>query len=192
MSEDEFRADLRWPIDPLGERPSIVDPEEDAPGWRPPADLDDVAPPPGDRTVAEELDRISDRVLERLRAARVALDADLAELRTELGAIRQAMSQLERTPPPPAVVGPSTLAPLVEEVGALRAAVEALAAAVTPERLDDMAEELAGVQAELVSLRRRITLRAGGEGVALTDDQLDRLAAAVAAQIRRDGRRSGP
>jgi hypothetical protein len=188
MSEDEFRADLRWPTDPLGERPRADLSDDDAPPWSPPADLEDAGP--GERALLDEVGRLSDRLLERMRGLRASLDADLAEIRTELAAVRQSLSKAGgRTPAAPP---PPDLGPLVEEMASMRASVDGIAGTVTSDRLDDLADELAGLQAELVSLRRRITLRAtAGEGASLTDEQLEQLAAAVAAHLRRDGRQGG-
>jgi hypothetical protein len=196
MSEDEFRADLRWPTDPLGERPP-AHLADDEPDWEEPVDRDDAVSSV-DRSVAEEVDRLATRILERLRSTRTAIEGDLAEVRSELAAIRQGLSALaERaTGPAPAAAPapPPDLEPLRADVADLRASVDGLATsiagAITPDRFDDIADELSGVQAELVSLRRRITLRApGAESSGLTDEQLDRLAEAVAAKLRADGRR---
>ena len=192
MSEDEFRADLRWPTDPLGERPPAhLAPEDEA--WEAGlADADAVADDAGDRTLAEEVERLADRVVERLRTTRTALEGELAELRTELAAVREGLATIaERPVPRPVAAAAPDLAPLLAELTEVRAGVDALTASITSERLDDLADELSGVQTELQSLRRRISLRApGGEGsTGLSDDQLERLAAAVAAKLGADGRR---
>jgi hypothetical protein len=187
MSDDEFRADLRWPVDPLGERPP-ADLADDEPPWSPPADLEEAGPP-GERALLEEVGRLSDRLVERMRGLRVAVEADLAEIRSELTAVRKDLSKVtKRAPVAPAGAPAADLEPLQEELAALRTSVDGVAGTITSDRLDDLADELAGLQAEIVSLRRRISLRATGEGPSLSDEQLEQLASAVAAHLRRDGR----
>jgi len=104
MPEDEFRTDLRWPTDPLGER-------EGGPGDEGAAADEEVervsevwtgesrAPvlsgaDRSSRFVVEAYDRLADRVLERLRALRVDLDSDLAEIRSEMATLRQAVDDV--------------------------------------------------------------------------------------------------
>lgn len=187
MSEDEFRADLHWPIDPLGERPPAHLAADAA--WE--AELDEPDALAGEQTMAEAVDRLADRLLERVRSTRVAIEGQLAEVRAELAAIREGLTALAERPAGRSTAGATPdLRPVLAEVAGLRASVDAMAGTITSERLDDLADELSGVQAELVSLRRRISLRApGAEGAGLTDDQLERLAAAVADRLRADGRR---
>lgn len=136
MSEDEFRTDLRWPTDPLGERrgrhlaPEDVDDEHLAP-----TAVDD-----------EPLDVDLARVLSEMATLRQAVDgvsADLTALRAERGRLQE------------------------------------------PRSFDAIAEELTGIREELVSLRRRITLRVGASTapLVLTDGQLEHLAQAVANRL---------
>jgi hypothetical protein len=169
MSEDEFRTDLRWPTDPLGERR-----DQTLDGPRRP-DGDGGVASEGADAPADDHDRGADRILERLRSLRLELDANLAEVKSEIAALRLSMSKR----PTPA------LAPLIEELAVLRSVVEEVAAAVPPTRLDAIEDELAGVGEELVSLRRRITLRADAksEPVTLADDQLEQIARGVAALL---------
>ncbi len=192
MSEDEFRADLRWPIDPLGERTPAHPSGDDSQPWSPPPELEGAGA--GELALVEEVGRLSDRLLERMRGLRVAVEADMAEIRAEIAAIRQSVSKAtERAGLAPRAGAGRDAGALHDELSALRASVDAVAASVSPDRLDDLADELAGVQTELVALRRRISLRApDAEGPSLSDEQLARLAAAVAAQLRRDGGRAGP
>ena len=187
------------------------------------------------RAVVEAYDRLAERLLQRLRVVHEDVDAGLAEVRSDVAALRQTVDDLgdrmqlrqlkasvdelrsdvaglrravlewpelervsgditslradmseitaqlttlgERPSPPPL----ASLAPLVEELAALRAELSAaqtsdavveelaalraelrsLAPASSPDLLGDaVLDELAEVRAELVSLRRRISLRA--------------------------------
>jgi hypothetical protein len=150
MPEDEFRTDLQWPIDPLGERQS------------PPPDSAPVSP--GTLThevVAEELDRLSDRLIEVLQALRSDLDADLDDVRAEVAGVRRLVDEVRERPPLPG--GPSQ----------------------PPPSLEPVLEELATVREELISLKHRIGLRAKAQADAavLTDEQIDRIARTVAERL---------
>lgn len=185
------------------------------------------------RAVVDAYDRLADRILHRLRSVHDDLGADLAEVRTELTALRQTVEdlgervqlrqlraavdelrsdvtglrrvvlewpELERVSADIAALradmtdvvaklsdleagGPGsaprvgTLAPLVEEIAALReempsldgvldelaevkAAVARRPARATAGLSDELVEELASLREEVASLRRRIPLRA--------------------------------
>ncbi|MGK2947040.1 MAG: hypothetical protein ACSLFP_00570 [Acidimicrobiales bacterium] len=186
------------------------------------------------RAVVDAYDRLADRILHRLRSVHDDLGADLAEVRTELTALRQTVEdlgervqlrqlrsavdelrsdvtglrrvvlewpELERvssdiaalradmtdvvgklddfgTAAPGATPRLGTLAPLMEEITALREEMPSLdavldelaevkaAVARRPSRTADgmsreVVEELAALRTEVAALRRRISLRAG-------------------------------
>ncbi len=110
MSDDEFSAELRWPLDPF--RGPRVDPVDEPPSPSPATALVEgsaprIAPSPTQvesgegiesarigRFVVDAFDRLAGRVLERLRALSDGLDSDLAEVRSELATLRQAVDDL--------------------------------------------------------------------------------------------------
>lgn len=159
------------------------------------------------RAMVDGYDRLADRVLHRLQVVREDLDADLADLRSEVTSLREAVEdvgnrvqlrqlrsaidelrsdvaglrrvvlewpELERVSAditalradmadiirrladsaqlsgPAAPLG--SLAPLVEEIAALRGDLPSL---------EPVADELAGLRGEVAALRRRIALRVG-------------------------------
>ena len=94
--------------------------------------------------------------LERVSADITALRADMTEL-------------LAQGPPPtggaaaPAKLQLQQLAPLMEEISAIRGALESRPAGGGSSASDEVLEELAGLRSEVKALRRRITLRAPAE-----------------------------
>jgi ABC-type transporter Mla subunit MlaD len=148
MPEDEFRTELSWPTDPLGERPAADDEAAEPTGQQ-----DSPPPPPK----PDGHDDAGDRLLERVDTLRRDVDAHLAGLRAELAGIRGSLAELlER----PTETSRGSAAPSIEPLLA----------------------ELAQMRDELVSLRRRITLRADAQAdtAVLSDEQLDRIARTVA------------
>ena len=149
MPEDEFRTDLQWPTDPLGER-------HDQPGTE--ADVPSAPRPAIGRA---ELGELADRILEALATVRADLNTDLDGLRADVAALRQSIDEvLERPPPVPAGKAPPlpSLAPVLEEIAqvrkelaslkrriGLRAEADADAAVLTDEQLDRIARTVAGL-----------------------------------------------
>ncbi len=113
-TSDPSRVRLSWPGDTrdagTGPSPADAEPATEHPE---PVTVDPVPPPftrPSSlvpaaevdaggssalrRAVVEAYDRLAERVLQRLRAVHEDLDADLTEIRSELGTLRQAVDDL--------------------------------------------------------------------------------------------------
>jgi hypothetical protein len=219
---DDLTADLRWPRVTRDERPApLLDDHEARPSDVPldrepkgPERLDEapvevvggvVERPRFDRATIEAYDRLAERLLERLRSLREDLDADLAEVRSEIASLRAAVddvgdrvqlrqlrasinelrgdvSSMRR-----AVTEWPELEQVSHDISSLRADMATLCetgGTSGPVDVAPVLEATAAVQAELVSLRRRIALRASGES-SLSDEQLDLLAEAVTTRLLR-------
>lgn len=162
------------------------------------------------RAVVEAHDRLADRVLQRLRTVREDLDADMTELRSEIGALREsvemagddlALRQIrtsihelrsEVVALRHAILESPVLARLGDDVAALRDDLAALTggevvipAPGAPGVPVAVADELEALRMELASLRRRIALRASTEEPdVLNDAAINRISEAVAARLR--------
>lgn len=160
------------------------------------------------RAVVEAHDRLADRLLQRLRTVREDIDADMSELRSELGALRESVEASADELPlrqirmsiselrseiaglRHALTESPVLAAMAADLAALRDDLADLSGLEVPEvrdtsRSDAIVDELEALRAEMTSLRRRISLRvAAPESDGLTDEQLDRLAEAVADRLR--------
>ena len=213
------------------------------------AKVADVVGPAGDsgrmgRVFVEAFDRLADRLLERLRALRQDVDADLGAVRAELGSLRQAVEdvgdrvqlrqlrttldelrgdvaglrravlewpELEQVSSDIAAVrgdlsfifegmsegggapqGPSELLSELQQVvadlgdEASRVSGDTGAAALAP-----LLEEVAAMRGELTSIRKRMVLRSSP----IDDEQLERIVSAVAERVTEElqageGRRS--
>jgi hypothetical protein len=161
-------------------------------------------------TLIEAYDRLGDRVLERMRALREDVDADLAAVRSELASLRQAVDdvgdrvqlrQLRATIDElrgdvsglrRAVLEWPELEQVSGDVAGLRSDMSTLLDAsrsgVAPSgeglqlgALAPLVEEVAALRGEVASLRRRIALRADGAPVG--DDQLEQIADQVAERM---------
>jgi hypothetical protein len=222
-SDDDMAVRLQWPSDPS--------PTEDATSRQrfplPPvdadADVDDgsiysaaVVSVAGDatrpaRSLIEAYDRLGDRVLERMRALREDVDADLTAVRSELATLRQAVDdvgdrvqlrQLRATIDElrgdvsglrRAVIEWPELEQVSSDISGLRSDMSNVLAATHASDSSDSAlsfaalaplvEEIAQLRGEVMSLRRRISLRGQGQAVSVDDTQLERLADAVAERM---------
>jgi hypothetical protein len=208
--EEALAIRLAWPGAPRhAEDRRVVDPPtedavpEDPPG-APLRALPVLEAGPEDttplrRAVVDAYDRLADQVLGRMRALHQDVDADLAEVRSELASLRRSVED----------VGDRVqLRQLRTSLDELRADVAGLRRAVlespepgpggpgapgTAAAQGAAAEQLALLREEVVSLRRRIALRGRAEPAEpapLTDDDVDRIAAAVAARLAPPSRRS--
>jgi hypothetical protein len=190
MADDDLSLRLHWPADPLEDRADDRAAEA-APRTRPapaaaPDDVPAATPAGDDRgelaLVRHELadlrhavDDLADRVqMRQLRASmeelrsevislrRVVLEwPDLEQLTTEVGALRSQLVDLAAGPP-----------------SSTRATVDVTADAVAP-----LAEELAALRAELVSLRRRIALRGQAADAGTDDARLERIVETVVRRL---------
>ena len=170
MPEDEFRTDLQWPTDPLGERD------------------------PAGATAGEDVERVSEVWTKESRpsslpsadrSSRPEVDAyeQLRQLRSTVEDLRRDMNGLRRS-----VMEWPELERVSSDVAALRADVGALlargsAASGTARTDKDEAsgqngEALSELREEISLLRRRISLRAK-DSVPLSEDDIDRLADAL-------------
>ena len=162
------------------------------------------------RTLIEAYDRLGDRVLERMRALREDIDADLTSVRSELATLRQAVDdvgdrvqlrQLRATIDElrgdvsglrRAVIEWPELEQVSSDIAGLRsdmsAVLEAARSSAPGESLSlaalaPLVEEIAELRGEVTALRRRITLRGEGAALAVDDAQLDRLADQIAERM---------
>ncbi len=222
--DDDLAVRLQWPSDPS------LAPEADRPApppWNADDDTDvhsaEVVATAGDpsrpgRTLIEAYDRLGDRVLERMRALREDLDADLSAVRSELASLRQAVDDVgdrvqlrqlratldelrsDVTGLRRAVIEWPELEQVSSDIAGLRSdmteVVQAIGGgsrdATTPSlaALGPLVEELAELRGEVTSLRRRITLRGEGSTPVLDENQLARLADQVADRIAASGART--
>lgn len=144
------------------------------------------------RAVVEAHDRLGDRVLQRLGTARDDMDADMSELRSEIGALRELVESaggqaFQRE------LG-ATLDAVRNEIAALRletvAMTDTLLGAI--ERVSSpriksgpLVTELESLRSEIASLRRRISLRGSADQPgALEDAAIASIAEAVAERLR--------
>ncbi len=107
-TDEEIAVRLQWPTDPVGTTAPPPSPQAAEPSSPPaaaplagatPVHAAEVMPPSSDparpgRALVEAYDRLGDRVLERLRALREDVDADLAGVRSELASLRQAVDDV--------------------------------------------------------------------------------------------------
>lgn len=223
--DDDLAVRLQWPSDPSlapeAERPAASawpsGPEDDDSGAHTPEVVAIAGDPsrPG-RTLIEAYDRLGDRVLERMRALREDIDADLSAVRSELASLRQAVDDVgdrvqlrqlratldelrsDVTGLRRAVIEWPELEQVSSDIAGLRSdmteVVQAVrgadAAAPSIAALGPLVEELAELRGEVTSLRRRITLRGEGSAPVLDEGQLARLADQVADRIAASGSRS--
>jgi hypothetical protein len=194
-STDERGADERGIDERRAGPPPVDDPPGDEPPGAPLRALPVLEADPGDHTplrraVVDAYDRLADQVLGRMRALHQDVDADLAEVRSELASLRRSVED----------VGDRVqLRQLRTSLDELRTDVAALRRAVL-EQADpaegSAAEQLALLREEVVALRRRIALRAQSDPAAapgLSDDDVARIAAAVAERLAPPSRRrKGP
>lgn len=176
-----LHADRPDPLEPQDDRglPQVVRPL--------PTAEDPLAGSTIRRALVEAHDRLADRMLQRLRAMRDDIDADLAELRSEMSALRHSIDDAgDRVP----------IRQMRTSLEELRADVAALRRVGLPEVDADalaaggrVAEELAALRNEIAALRRRISLRAVAESPGLSDEQLHLLAELVAERMRATGTR---
>lgn len=227
--DDPQRVRLSWPgdeptrtPDPGGarRRPRVTRDVEDAYVHSdvpqvvhplPLVEADSMGGPALRRAVVDAHDRLADRVLQRLRAFREDIDADLAELRSEMAALRQSVEDMGDRMPARQIRSSleelrgdlaglrragfdgSQLEHISGELAGLRSDLADLAA-----RMDDgagrpgppsaspgpVANELAELRSEIASLRRRISLRvAVPDAGGLSDAQIEKVAEAVAGRL---------
>jgi len=195
------------------------------------------------RVFVEAFDRLADRLLERLRALRQDVDADLGAVRAELGSLRQAVDdvgdrvqlrqlrttldevradvaglrravlewpELEQVSSDIAAVrgdlsfifegmsegggsaqGPSELLSELQQVVAnLGDEAGRVSGDTSPAALAPLVEEVAAMRSELTSIRKRMVLRSSP----IDDEQLERIVSAVAERVteelQAEGRRS--
>lgn len=223
-SDDDLAVRLQWPSDPS------LAPQADRPAasaWPSGTDDDDTGahspevvaiagdPSRPGRTLIEAYDRLGDRVLERMRALREDIDADLTAVRSELASLRQAVDDVgdrvqlrqlratldelrsDVTGLRRAVIEWPELEQVSSDIAGLRSdmtdvvqAVRGADAAPSIAALGPLVEELAELRGEVTSLRRRITLRGEGSAPVLDEAQLARLADQVADRIAASSSRS--
>lgn len=211
-SDDELVVQLKWPSDPQREEAA------NAPHRRELAEETEVHPAevvatggqgrPG-ATLIEAYDRLGDRVLERMRALREDVDADLSSVRSELASLRQAVDdvgdrvqlrQLRATIDElrgdvsglrRAVLEWPELEQVSSDIAGLRSdmstILEALrtggAPAIDLPVLAPLVAEVAALRSEVAGLRRRIALRADVAQGGIDEAGLERLTAQVADRI---------
>ncbi len=213
-ADEDLSVRLQWPSDQGdGERGATPDA---APGTTSsePVQLAEVVsagePSRPARSLIEAYDRLGDRVLERMRALREDVDADLAAVRSELAGLRQAVDDVgdrvqlrqlratidelrgDVTGLRRAVLEWPELEQVSSDVAGLRsdmsALLEASRDAAAPDEgvslgaLAPLVEEVAALRGELASLRRRIALRVEGTAP-VGDAQLELLADQVAERM---------
>jgi hypothetical protein len=220
--DDDLAVRLQWPSDPS----LAPDTDRSAAPW-PSAPEDGetrvhtaevVAGDPSGpgRTLIEAYDRLGDRVLERMRALREDIDADLSAVRSELASLRQAVDDVgdrvqlrqlratldelrsDVTGLRRAVIEWPELEQVSSDIAGLRSDMTEVIQAVrggdpaapSIAALGPLVEELAELRGEVTSLRRRITLRGGSSAPPLDEEQLARLADQVADRIAASGSRS--
>jgi hypothetical protein len=178
MADDDLSTRLHWPADPLDagqrtasaptgtpERPPPADPPRPAPGSKSEVGIlrDEVA------ALRRAIEELSDRVrLEPLTSQVEALRLQLVELRDDLPAADAAPA------------GPAVVAALEE----LRTSIQGISTVRAPAgSLAPIVEELGALRQEVVSLRRRVTLRSKAVDDVLDDDQLERIVEAVVDRV---------
>jgi hypothetical protein len=200
---------LRWPggprraedrggerVEPPPSAPHLGDPHLEEPPGAPLRALPVLEADPGDpaplrRAVVDAYDRLADQVLGRMRALHQDVDADLAEVRSELASLRRSVEdvgdrvQLRQLR--------TSLDELRSDVAGLRRAVlewSGPGGAGEPPEPGATAEQLTLLREEVIALRRRIALRGRTEAPsALSDDDVERIAAALAERLAPPSRR---
>ena len=216
--DDDLAVRLQWPSDPSPapetDRPVAPSPDDDPRVHT--AEVVAADPSRPGRTLIEAYDRLGDRVLERMRALREDIDADLSAVRSELASLRQAVDDVgdrvqlrqlratldelrsDVTGLRRAVIEWPELEQVSSDIAGLRSDMTEVIQAVRAgdpaapsiAALGPLVEELAELRGEVTSLRRRITLRGGASAPVLDEDQLARLADQVADRIAASGSRS--
>jgi hypothetical protein len=211
---------LSWPSDPrrdeLATPPSEREPEEVPEVHAGELVAGAQVGRPG-TSLIDAYDRLGDRVLERMRALREDVDADLSAVRSELASLRQAVDdvgdrvqlrQLRATIDElradvaglrRAVLEWPELEQVSSDIGGLRGdmstILEVLRTGGAPPAVDlpalaPLVEEVASLRSEVSALRRRIALRADMQAGGADEAELDRLAAQVAERIGATGKPS--
>ena len=213
-----------------------------------PAPVTEILAPGGDgsrmsRAFVEAFDRLSDRLLDRIRSLRQDVDADLASVRSELSGLKQAVDEASDRAPlrqlkagldevredvlalrravlewpaleqvaadvaairgdlaflfeqaedgSPAAAPSQVLAELREVVDRMAEEVQALGEQAKVGGLAPLVEEVGAVRDEMATIRRRLVIRSSP----IDDEQLERIVDAVAARVveelrATDGRRA--
>lgn len=194
MADDDLSLRLHWPADPLEDRAEERG-SDPAPRTRP-------APGPVAREVAAGTEPADDErgelalVRQELADLRHAMDdiadrVQLRQLRASLEELRGEVISLRRV-----VLEWPDLERLTTEVGALRSQLVDLAAVspassratveITSEAVAPLAEEVAALRTELVSLRRRIALRGQSTDAGTDDERLERIVESVLRRLSED------
>jgi hypothetical protein len=191
MADDDLSLRLHWPTDPLEDRTDERAPEAAPRTGSAAGDAAREAPEAaadagGELALVRQemadlrhaLDDLADRV--QLRQVRASME----ELRSEMVSLRRVVLE-----------GPD-LEQLTTEVGALRSQLVDLVASspsspraageVTADAVAPLAEELAALRAEMVSLRRRIALRGQGGDAGTDDERLERIVGSVIRRLSED------
>ncbi len=132
--------------------------------------------------LVEAFDRLGARVLGRLRDLREDLDADLADVRSQVAALTGAVEDVADRVELRQLRG--AVDELRSDVAGLRRTIAEPSGrehAAAPE-LEDLAQELSELRAEMVSLRRRMSLKASGSGT-LTPEELAAIAEVVTERL---------
>jgi hypothetical protein len=170
LSDDDIGVRLHWPGAAEGrERPIELDEEPAQPDAA--VDADEPASP------GAVGDRLTDAVLARLGALEQEVAVAIDELRGDVASLREVVlgwPELEQ-------VG-ADLAGLRAEVSDLLESRKAFTNGDSP-GLASVRTEVEALREEMVSLRRRISLRATAAPVGLDDDQLERLARAISERL---------
>jgi ABC-type transporter Mla subunit MlaD len=148
------------------------------------------------RSVRDGLDGFTTRVLERLDQVRSGIEVELASVRSDNGRLRQSVADaaagwnaeraeaaIETIRDDLAGMRDLVRTAIVEEMPAAFTEAAAAPVAAPVADMEPLIEELTAVRSEVASLRRRIAVRAGGDSVALGDEQMSALADAVAARL---------
>jgi len=144
----ESRSNLTWPrVATTGAAPPVQSTDDEPVQATQAIDVDTSTGASMRRAVVDAYDRLAERLLERMNDVHQDLGADVAELRSEVIGLRQAIRDLNDR------VGTmrlAPLAPLVKEIALLREEMSR----------DQVGEELAALREEVSRLRRRTALRA--------------------------------